>query len=89
MSKLDCLCILHVFRYKSAAFFPYKSAAFFQSFSMESGQAGRCFYMKSFDGLAETLKRVSCDVKRTVKQAQLPRVYQCMENVFGHYFRHE
>lgn len=37
--------------------------------------------MKSNDGLTETLKRVSCDVKRTVKQAQLPRVYQCMENI--------
>lgn len=37
--------------------------------------------MKSYDGLAETLRRVSCSVRRTVKQAELPRLYQCMEKI--------
>lgn len=36
--------------------------------------------MKSYDGLPGTLERWSCGMKRTVKQAQLPRAYQCGEN---------
>jgi len=39
------------------------------------------FYMKSYDGLAETLERWSCGMKRTIQQAQLPRTYQCVENI--------
>lgn len=68
MSKLDCLCILHVF--------PYKSAACFLPVPPNRKWTGRKVLLyEMFDGLAEALKRVSCDVKRTVKQAQLPREY--------------
>lgn len=37
--------------------------------------------MKSYDGLAEMLERWSCDMKRTVQPAQLPRAYQRIENI--------
>lgn len=39
------------------------------------------FYVKSYDGLAEKLERWTCDMKRTVQQAQLPGAYQSIENI--------
>lgn len=37
--------------------------------------------MKLYDELAETLERWSCNVKRTIQQAQLTGACQCIENI--------
>lgn len=61
---------------------------FFQSLSIKVDKQERSFYMKSLDGLAEALKRVSYE--KDSKASTAPKgVSMYGKHLFGGYSRHE